>query len=47
MPRYCKKLEPSLNFDITVEALFLLYSQEKCGAFFSYNLHKTIRVPHL
>lgn len=35
------------NVNITVEALFLLYSQEKCGAFFSYNLHKKIRVPHL
>ena len=35
------------NVNITVEALFLLHSQEKCGAFFSYNLHKKIRVPHL
>ena len=35
------------NVNITVEALFLFYSQEKCGAFFSYNLHKKIRVPHL
>ena len=36
-----------LNVSITVESLFLLYLQEKFGAFFSYNLHLAIRVPHM
>ena len=31
-----------LNVNMTVEALFLLYLQEKFGAFFSYNLHLAI-----
>ena len=37
---------PTLTSPI-VEALFLLYLQEKFGAFFSYNLHLAIRVPHV
>ena len=36
-----------LNVNMTVESLFLLYLQEKFGAFFSYNLHVAVRVPHL
>ena len=36
-----------LNVNVTVEALFLLYLQEKFGAFFSYILHLAIRVPHV
>ena len=36
-----------LNVSMTVESLFLLYLQEKFGAFFSYNLHLAIRVPHM
>ena len=36
-----------LNVNMTVEALFLLYLQEKFGAFFSYNLHLAIRVPNV
>ena len=36
-----------LTVNMTVEALFLFYLQEKFGAFLSYNLHLAIRVPHL
>ena len=36
----------SVNVNMTVGALFLLYLQEKFGAFSSHNLHLAIRVPH-